>query len=187
MAGEHWCRVVMNRETREFVSRWDVSKLDALEISGTHWKSLPFKFYFPTGYPEFDICKSIVTTSRPDYPTAFDFIFIDQVLEHVRSPQQAIENIRAMLKINGIVVVTTPFLIRLHGSPEDHWRWSETGLRLLLQAAGFEPDRIITRSWGNRACVIENLDEWVDYDPERHSLENEPDFPCVVWAYAQKS
>lgn len=187
MPGEHWCRVVMNRDTRAFVTKHDTPKMDALEISGTHWKSTPFKFYFPTAYPQFDVCKNIVSTNRPDYPTKFDFIFIDQVLEHVAEPLKALSNINRMLKPNGVAVVTTPFLIRLHGSPQDHWRWSETGMRLLLQEAGFEPGRIITKSWGNRACVIANLDEWVDFDPAVHSLENEENFPCVVWAYAQKS
>jgi SAM-dependent methyltransferase len=187
MAGEHWCRVVMNRETRRFVLQNDTTKLEALEISGTHWKSVPFKFYFPTAFPQFDICSSIVSSNRPDYPVKFDFIFIDQVLEHVRNPRRALENIREMLKIGGVAVVTTPFLIRLHGSPEDHWRWSETGMRLLLQEAGFAPRSIETHSWGNRACAVANLDDWVDYDPAVHSLENEPDYPCVVWAYAQRT
>lgn len=187
MSVEHWCRVVMNRDTKEFVTRYDTPNLEALEISGNNWQKIPFKFYFPTAYPQFDICTNIISTANPDYPTKFDFIFIDQVLEHVRSPLQAMKNIHLMLKVNGVAVVTTPFLIRLHGSPEDHWRWSETGLRLLLQEAGFQSDRIITKSWGNRACTIANLDDWVNYDPAIHSLDNEPDYPCVVWAYAQKA
>jgi SAM-dependent methyltransferase len=187
MAGEHWCRVVMNRDTEEFVRRQEINKMDALEISGTRFKNFPFKFYFPTAYPQFDICRSVVTTQRPDYPTKFDFIFLDQVLEHVESPASAISNVHEMLKSNGVAIITTPFLIRLHGSPDDHWRWSETGLRLLLLQSGFESARIVTKSWGNRACVVANLDEWVDYDPAVHSLDNEHDFPCVVWAYAQKS
>ena len=39
---------------------------------------------------------------------------------------------------------------------------------------------------GNRACLKANLMRW----PKRGftgSLENEPDFPVMVWAFAQKA
>lgn len=187
MAGEHWCRVVANRAIDAFVRRIDVSRADALEISGTRLQKFPFRFFFGTQYPDFDVCRHVATSTSGKLPEKFDLIFMDQVLEHVDDPLQALRNVRDMLKDNGVAVVATPFLIRIHGSPGDHWRWSETGLRRLLRSAGFADQRIETYSWGNKACVVANLDEWVEYEPEKHSLENEPDYPCVVWAYAQKS
>jgi hypothetical protein len=39
-------------------------------------------------------------------------------------------------------------------------------------------------SWGNRACLKANLLAWRKLGPFS-SLENEPNFPIVVWAFAR--
>jgi hypothetical protein len=39
-------------------------------------------------------------------------------------------------------------------------------------------------SWGNRACLKANLLSWRKRGPFG-SLENEPDFPVVVWGFAR--
>ena len=93
-----------------------------------------------------------------------------------------------MLRAGGTFLITTPFLIKFHPVPRDFWRWTEDGLRLLLERGGFARDAIRTHGWGNRACVRAQLarpDEW----PRRGfgSLRNEPDFPVVVWAFARQT
>lgn len=55
---------------------------------------------------------------------------------------------------------------------------------MLLESAGFSS--VETWLWGNRACVIANLEGFLRYDPARHSLVNEPNFPLVVWGVARK-
>jgi hypothetical protein len=37
--------------------------------------------------------------------------------------------------------------------------------------------------WGNRECVLANLDRWAPYAPML-SLENNPECPVMVWALA---
>jgi hypothetical protein len=91
-----------------------------------------------------------------------------------------------MLRPGGTLVVTTPFLIRVHPSPFDCSRWTELGLKYLLAEAGFDLSRITTGSWGNRACVRSNFVDWRGWNPILHSLRNEPDFPVHVWAFAKK-
>jgi hypothetical protein len=54
----------------------------------------------------------------------------------------------------GHFLVVTPFLYKVHPSPLDCPRWTEQGLRYFLEDAGFVPDRILTGSWGNRACIL---------------------------------
>ena len=90
-----------------------------------------------------------------------------------------------MLKPAGHFLITTPFLLKLHATPEDCSRWTETGLRHFMAECGFPLDKIQSGSWGNRECVIANFDEWVRYDPQRHSLRNDPELPIVVWALAR--
>ncbi len=173
----HWCRIVMNRATSEFIAGLGPNGLDALEISGSAWASAGFRSYEHVAWPDFDICRD--RTSR-----TYDIIITEQVFEHIRRPAHAARNVLGMLRRHGVFVITTPFLIKYHPEPLDLWRWTAAGLTALLEDAGFSA--VTAREWGNRACVIGNLETWQDYIPGIHSLENEPEFPMVVWAFARR-
>jgi len=176
---EHWVRIVMNRETRQWVRALSPEKLDALEISGDWWSSGNFRSYQSLVLQQLDICQHAL-------PEKFDLILAEQVFEHVAFPRTAAKNVFEMLRPNGYFLITTPFLIRFHEAPIDCSRWTELGLRNLLCEAGFAPQSIRTNSWGNRACVISNFTKWTRYRPLIHSLKNERDFPVSVWAIGQR-
>lgn len=176
---EHWCRVELNRATREIVGALGLDRLNALEISGEHWKDMGFRSYRSVSFPEFDICDQMLDER-------FDLVIAEQVFEHLLWPLRAARNVFGMLVPGGRFLVTTPFLLRVHHSPVDCSRWTETGLRYLLAEAGFGLDDTKTGSWGNRACVISNLGRWTRYRRWLHSLDNEPDYPVVVWALAKR-
>jgi hypothetical protein len=73
----------------------------------------------------------------------------------------------------------------VHRSPTDCTRWTAEGLSYFLQECGFDAAGITTDSWGNRACLKANLTTWRKRGL-LGSLANEPDFPLVVWAFAQR-
>ena len=108
------------------------------------------------------------------------------MIEHVVDPFLAAENLRGLCAPGGHVIVSTPFLIKVHELPlygmPDYWRFTPRGLRTLLERAGLEVDEV--RSWGNRRVIAGNLDRWTAYRPW-HSLRNEPDIPVQVWAFAR--
>lgn len=62
----------------------------------------------------------------------FDYIVCTEVLEHTKQPFDAVNNIYHMLKPGGLVFVTTPFNLRIHGPLPDCWRFTEYGLRELF-------------------------------------------------------
>ena len=175
-----WVRVIMYQRCFEFIRSLGPERLDVLEISaGPQWvRELTFGSYTGTQYPAFDICSQAL-------PRQFDLIIADQVFEHLKWPYRAGSNVFKMLKPGGYFVVTTPFLVRVHEAPIDCSRWTESGLSYLLQECGFAADHIQTDSWGNRACVVGNFKTWRKRGFFR-SLANEPDFPVMVWAFAQK-
>ncbi len=174
-----WTRVVMNRETLEWVRALDTARMDALEISGEYWKNkVPFKSYRTAWYPEYDVC------GKP-LPETFDILFAEQVFEHLLHPHRAARNVHQMLRPGGYFLLTTPFLFRIHADPADCTRWTPQGMAGLLEEAGFRREQVRVGSWGNRACVKASL-RGRNYCRRIHSLENEPDFPVVVWALAQK-
>jgi len=174
---DHWCRHVMNSEVNKKVRSLSYKTLDALEVSGSEWRELGFKSYENVSFPDFDICRQ---TTGKDY----DIIIAEQVFEHIEDPASAADNIYKMLRKNGLFLITTPFLIKYHPSPLDLWRWSKDGLRVFLEKQGFET--VETFAWGNKDCVIGNLEDWPYYDEKVHSLENEEEYPIVVWGFAYK-
>ena len=174
-----WMRIVMYRRCFEFVRSLGPENLDVLEISaGPQWsREFAFRSYTPTHYPGFDVCEQAL-------PARFDLIIADQLFEHLRWPYRAGRNVLAMLKPNGVFIITVPFLVRVHASPIDCTRWTADGLYYFLQECGFQADGIVVDSWGNRACLKANLLAWRKRGPFG-SMANEPDFPMVVWAFAR--
>lgn len=178
---DDWVRIMLYRDAFQFIRAMRPETLDVLEISGgVQWqREFGFKSYRATSYPGFDICSEVL-------PEKFDLIIADQIFEHLKWPMRAARNVHAMLRPGGHFIIATPFLLRVHASPIDCNRWTETGLSCLLQEAGFADEDIVTRSWGNRSCVQANFKTW----QKRGfwgSLKNEPNFPVMVWAYAQKA
>jgi len=101
----------MNREVEQFVQSMPYQQLDALEISGRKWQAWQFASYRSCSFPEYDICE------KPLEAGAFDIIFAEQVLEHVPWPSRAARNLWAMLRNGGVLIVDTPFLVRVQRSP----------------------------------------------------------------------
>lgn len=178
---EHWVRVIMNRETMNLLNNLDTADFKVLEISGSAWKNkIPYKSYTNVKYPEFDLCETALKEE-------FDLIIAEQVFEHLLWPYRAGKNVYQMLKPGAYFLISTPFLLRVHPSPHDCSRWTETGLKHLLAECGFPIDEINTGSWGNKDCIKKNLGKWRNYNPIFHSLKNESFYPAVVWALARKN
>lgn len=62
----------------------------------------------------------------------FDCILCTEVLEHLHTPQKAINEMHRVLKKNGILIITTRFLFPLHDIPGDYYRFTKYGLKHLL-------------------------------------------------------
>ncbi|MBH1672493.1 methyltransferase domain-containing protein [Stenotrophomonas maltophilia] len=67
----------------------------------------------------------------------FSGIVCSEVLEHVARPWMALPELRRVLQPGGLLVITTLFAFPEHGYPDDYYRYSQSGLRLLLADAGF--------------------------------------------------
>ena len=62
----------------------------------------------------------------------FDIVIFCEVLEHLRSPCQAIDNIFMGLKPGGRLILSVPFGLPLHDRPNDFFRFTRYGLELVL-------------------------------------------------------
>ena len=177
---EQWQRVVLNRAVDAYLASLGPSGLSAAEISGDAHAGRPWMRYTSLNYPEFDLCAPLDISDR------FDVVICEQVIEHVIDPRAAAANLRELSVPGGHVIVSTPFLVRVHELPAygmpDFWRFTPRGLDTLLKGAGLDVARV--EAWGNRSCVVGNFDRWPAYR-RWHALGNEPDLPVQVWAFAR--
>ena len=67
----------------------------------------------------------------------YDTIFCNQVIEHVPSPQKALNEFFRILKPGGALILAAPHLSRLHEEPNDYFRFTKYGFTYLLESAGF--------------------------------------------------
>ena len=67
----------------------------------------------------------------------FTGILCSEVLEHIARPHVALPQVRKLLQPNGFIIITTLFAFPEHGFPDDYFRYSKSGLKLLLEDAGF--------------------------------------------------
>ena len=64
---------------------------------------------------------------------SFDLVLCTQVLEHVRRPQQALEQIARVLVHGGYLFLTTHGVYPFHPNPRDYWRWTQNGPEALVE------------------------------------------------------
>ncbi len=68
---------------------------------------------------------------------SFDSALCNQVLEHVFNPDEFLSEIYRVLKPNGKLLLTLPFVWDEHEQPYDYARYSSFGLKSLLEKNGF--------------------------------------------------
>lgn len=178
---DQWQRTVLNRSVDAYLDALGPAECRAAEISGAGRAGKPWRSFVSLDYPRFDLC------APPPAHDTYDVVICEQVLEHVLDPVTAARTLAALATPGGHVIVSTPFLIRVHeladyGMP-DLWRFTPRGLRVLLERAGLEV--LAVHTWGNRDCVVANFDHWPAHR-RWQSLRDEPDLPVQVWAFARR-
>lgn len=99
-------------------------------------------------YPIHVTCVNISGVKHPDVQgdatrlpfgsAAFDAVICAELLEHVYDPRRVVQEIHLVLKPNGRILITVPFLVQIHGDPGDFARYTDAFWGRLLPELGFE-------------------------------------------------
>lgn len=88
----------------------------------------------------------------------FDSVFCLEVFEYIYDPIQAIKNLNNLLKTNGILYITFPFLYPPHNPIDrDSLRYTKKGAVTMLEKNGFFVEEVIPRRISNYAVYQEFL------------------------------
>jgi SAM-dependent methyltransferase len=63
-----------------------------------------------------------------------DCVITISTLEHVRYPQKVVSEIHRILRPGGIIYVSVPFVFPFHSDPDDFYRFSCDGVKILCEA-----------------------------------------------------
>ncbi|NCD11374.1 MAG: class I SAM-dependent methyltransferase [Epsilonproteobacteria bacterium] len=72
-------------------------------------------------------------TALPFEDLSIDTVVMTQVLEHVFEYEKALNEAVRILKKEGVMLLSVPFIYQAHATPYDYHRFSEYGLKMLLQ------------------------------------------------------
>jgi len=98
----------------------------------------PYSHYF-TNRLGFDVAKGkgvdVVGDAHnlPFEDEKFEVIVCNEGLEHLRTPEKAISEMKRVLKKKGTLILTTRFIFPLHDAPHDYYRYTKYGLKHLFK------------------------------------------------------
>lgn len=115
----------------------------------------PYEVCFPAGvYAGVDVeCSGRENDQKnPDYyfdgvtlpfgNANFEGAISTQVLEHVPNPLHMLKEMHRVIKPNGLLILSIPFVWQEHEEPYDYFRYTQFGVTELLKQAGFEIESI---------------------------------------------
>ena len=81
-------------------------------------------------------------TSLPLRSDSVDTILCFNLLEHVYDHRQALAEIHRVMSCDAVLYGWVPFILGVHGAPQDYWRYTDEALDRLLAESGFTSSKV---------------------------------------------
>ena len=88
-------------------------------------------------FPKSDIDLYCVATKIPLSDASIDTVLCTEVMHDIAEPTEMLDEIYRILKENGELILTTPFVAPVVDGVYDHYRFTNYGLEYLLKKSGF--------------------------------------------------
>lgn len=89
---------------------------------------------------------------------SIDAIINESVLEHIGQPEKIVSEMHRLLKPGGYIYLSVPFIVSFHSSPDDYYRWTKPGLRMMM--FHFSEIEVGVR-YGPTSAMIYIVSEWL--------------------------
>ncbi len=74
---------------------------------------------------------------------SIDVVNAIELFEHVENIEKGLDECYRILKDDGIIFISIPFLYQIHADPFDYQRWTATKWKIELEKRGFKIEKII--------------------------------------------
>lgn len=92
-----------------------------------------------------------------NFEKKFKNVLLFNVLEHIFNFKNCLKLCNSLLETNGILYGSTPFFFRIHGSPNDYFRYTEQSLIRLLKEEGFREIKVSNLNGGIFICFFGSI------------------------------
>ena len=117
----------------------------------------------------------------------FDFVMLNQTIEHLYNPFLCIDNLYKYLKTGGYLYANVPSNNIPHSTPEHYYTGiTPVGLGVMMKSSGFEILEI--GQWGNKNYLnyIFKMNNWGDINYSSNPCINDLDCPLITWILVKK-
>lgn len=185
--GKDLPRVFALLEFERFVVEHNIHCNKGLAINGLdpEWNYLPCKRIVQIEYEKNPEKYDLHKLNLPEKD--FDFVMVNQTLEHVYDPIKCLENIYKYMADGGILYLNVPANNIPHGTPFHHYTgFTPVGLGAMVKSAGFKILSI--GQWGNLEFLKKMFETnaWPDYREFNNPGLNDMNCPCITWIFAIK-
>ena len=97
-------------------------------------------------------------------------ILIFNVLEHLQSHIITFSELRRILKKNGLMIGSTPFLYQVHGAPNDYFRFTRDYFDNIFKKSNFKKIQIVSLGCGPFVASYSLLQSYLKYLPILNQL-----------------
>jgi len=134
-------KILLQKKSRfvenAFLKKWASDK-KTLEIGG---KDKGNSIYFPQltvvnieDGPGVDMIVNAEDMHEYIADESFDVVLCLSVLEHTKDPRKVVAEIQRVLTTGGLAIISVPFVMTLHDTPYDYWRFTKYGVQELFSS-----------------------------------------------------
>jgi SAM-dependent methyltransferase len=98
-----------------------------------------------------------VQETFPVDTNSMDGVVSLNLFEHVYKFENAFKESARVLKPGGIFVISTPFMVNIHGSPDDYHRYTKSFYVKILQENGFVVERVEELGFGLFSLIFQSV------------------------------
>jgi len=140
---------------RKIISKLNYDGLNVLDI-GSGYENWSSFFKNSSQYDTVDLREDVGATYVGDFftmsiPNKYDLIIGTELLEHIPTPHLFFERVNSLLNENGRLLISFPFLFKVHADPDDYFRYTFQGIKSLSKDY-FEIEKSINH--GNKLQLI---------------------------------
>ena len=95
----------------------------------------------------------------------YDNVLIYNVLEHIDNHSNTFKEIKRIIKKNGNLFGSTPFLYQVHGAPKDYFRFTKDFFAERLKTTGFKKIKIKCLGFGPFVACFSIIHSYTKYLP----------------------
>ena len=140
--GKSLGRILQNLEFSHLTLFGKVIDLGSKTDSSSYYrfvkKDVGTELLFTDKYENNNIVNLDLEKPYPIENNKYDFVILNNVLEHLFEYQKCSNEIFRILKEGGTLLGSVPFIHKIHHDPDDFFRYTDSSLKKIFQISGFE-------------------------------------------------